>query len=49
MNSASVFGSARAFPSGPQILTGRDAVLEIASLGVTLPLAELYRGVLNRQ
>lgn len=35
----------RTFPSKPQGIAGRDGALEIANLSITLPLAELYRGI----
>ena len=28
----------------PKIIAGRDAIIEIASLGIDLPLAEIYAG-----
>jgi hypothetical protein len=36
---------ARGFPAKPRVINGLDAVIEIASLGVDLPLAEIYAGV----
>ena len=30
------------FPSGPEVLEGKDAVLQIGALEVELPLAEVY-------
>ena len=38
-------GETRAFPSKPAEIKGREAGIEIAALGVTLPLGELYRGI----
>jgi len=33
------------FSSEPKVIEGLDAVIEIASLGIDLPLAEIYAGV----
>jgi len=33
------------FSPEPKVIEGRDAVIEIASLGVALPFAEIYAGV----
>lgn len=38
-------GVSREFPKTPQEIAGRDKVIEIAALGVSLPMAEVYRGV----
>ena len=35
----------RRFPSRPIQISGRDAALEITSLGLALPLSEVYRGI----
>jgi Uma2 family endonuclease len=37
--------ASRAFPSKPQQIDGRDQSLAIAALAITLPLAQLYRGI----
>lgn len=37
--------SARAFPPEPQEINGRSEAVSIDILGVTVPLAELYRGI----
>ncbi|MGA2125805.1 MAG: Uma2 family endonuclease [Xanthobacteraceae bacterium] len=39
---------AAGFPCGPQVITGHDARIEIAALGVTLPLADIYAGLAER-
>jgi Uma2 family endonuclease len=36
------------FSPEPRIVEGHDAVVEIASLGIDLPLAEVYAGVEGR-
>jgi Uma2 family endonuclease len=36
------------FSSKPQVIKGLDCVIEIASLGIDLPLAEIYAGVKYR-
>jgi Uma2 family endonuclease len=33
------------FPSGPKIVKGSDAVIEVAPLAIGLPLAEIYAGI----
>ena len=38
-------GENRVFPSNPAEIKGRDAVIELAALGNSLPLAEIYRGI----
>jgi Uma2 family endonuclease len=35
---------AATFPSSPNVITGRDAIVEIAALGIDLPLSEIYSG-----
>lgn len=35
----------RAFPPRPAELAGRDQALEIPALGISLPLAEIYRRI----
>jgi Uma2 family endonuclease len=36
------------FPPEPRVIQGHDAVIEIASLGIELPLAEIYAGAEQR-
>jgi Uma2 family endonuclease len=38
----------RTFPSKPQEFSGRDGVITIDGLSISLPLSELYRGILAR-
>lgn len=38
-------GKDRAFPAKPVEIKGRDAAIELAALGIALPLAEIYRGI----
>jgi len=38
-------GPQRCFPQKPNEIAGRDKSIEIASLGVSLPLAEIFRGI----
>lgn len=38
-------GERRAFPSTPKEIAGRQSAMEIAALGLTLPMDELYRGI----
>ena len=38
-------GEARSFPSKPVEIKGRDTTIEIVALSVSLPLAEIYRGI----
>ena len=38
-------GPERRFPHKPDEIAGRDKSIEIAALGVSLPLAEIFRGV----
>ncbi len=33
------------FPPGPTILEGRDAVIRIGALGISLPMSEIYAGI----
>jgi len=35
------------FPPGPQVIEGKDAAIRIAALGVDLPLADIYAGVVT--
>ncbi len=37
--------ASKTFPAKPQEISGRGSELNIASLGIALPLAELYRGI----
>jgi hypothetical protein len=42
---ACAFGRAvRAFSPKPKVIEGLDAAIKIASLGIDLPLAEIYAG-----
>lgn len=34
-----------AFPAKPQEIAGRDSAIELAALGISLPMAEIYRGI----
>jgi Uma2 family endonuclease len=36
------------FSAEPKVIEGHDAVIEVASLGIELPLAEIYAGVDHR-
>ena len=38
-------GASRAFPKKPEEIAGRQASVTLRALGVSLPLAELYRGI----
>jgi Uma2 family endonuclease len=38
-------GAERSFPQRPQEIAGRDTAIEIAALGISLPLAEIFRGI----
>jgi Uma2 family endonuclease len=38
-------GEDRGFPSKPDEIAGREAAIEIAALGVALPMSEIYRGI----
>lgn len=40
-------GETRAFPAQPEEIAGLDGVIDIPALGVTLPLAEAYRGIVG--
>lgn len=35
----------RAFPAQPVEIEGLDGIISVPALGVTLPLAEIYRGI----
>ncbi len=37
--------ASRAFPAKPQEIAGREAAITVAGLGLSLPMAELYRGI----
>lgn len=37
------------FSPAPKMLSGQDVTIEIASLGIELPLAEIYAGLAQRQ
>jgi Uma2 family endonuclease len=34
-----------AFPSNPEVITGRNALIRVASMRLELPLSEIYKGV----
>jgi Uma2 family endonuclease len=34
-----------AFPSSPNVMTSHDAIIEIATLGISLPLSEIYSDI----
>ena len=38
-----------AFPAKPQEIAGREAAVELTALGLSLPMAELYRGIKTGQ
>jgi Uma2 family endonuclease len=38
-------GEDRAFPKKPKEIAGRDKSIDIAALGISLPLAEIFRGI----
>ena len=33
------------FPSSPDVAVGHDAIIEIAALGISLPLSEIYADI----
>jgi hypothetical protein len=37
--------SGGAWPDAPEVLEGLDAAVEVPILGITLPLADIYRNV----
>jgi Uma2 family endonuclease len=38
-------GEARSFPAKPAEIAGRDKTIDIAALGLPLPMTEIYRGI----
>jgi Uma2 family endonuclease len=38
-------GAHRGFERKPDEISGRDKAIEIAALGITLPMSEIYRGI----
>jgi Uma2 family endonuclease len=38
-------GENRTFPPKPEEIAGRDKAIEIAALGIALPMAEIFRGI----